>query len=209
MSQSRRVFTVLLVLTAVISATSITSHAQEQAPSRNAAGAGWIAPGVFATWEAHRDAPADGQAINAEAMPLIVDLLVLWRGNPGWFDYAQVSAGAGGNGKHGVKSRGKSVELRFDRRNDSVGLLRDTLALQGANVLLLDDVDNPNGVIIAGTRRIEPLDSGSDGQAAGDPIRALIRQSPEVFEFLRCDPVFADPNDPGTAITLGACSQLR
>lgn len=187
---------------------SIAGHAQQPASVTRAAGAGWLAPGVFATWEGHRSADSQGGDPDA---PLTLDLLVLWRGSPGWFDFEKVAAGAGApNGTHSVTSRGRSVRLTFDRERGTVRLQRDTLELQGANVLLLDDVDNPAGALIAGTRIVDPSALALPTRTpSGDPVRTLLRQAPELVDYLRCDPIFADPNDPGTLVTLGTCVQFR
>jgi hypothetical protein len=208
MATKRRSTVGLMVLAALCLAAG-RMHAQESPGRQHAAGAGWLSPGVFVTWEAHRDAAPDGQE---DATPLTLDLLVLWRGTPGWFAYDKVSAHAGApNGRHGVTSNEKSVQLLFNRQTGTVRIGRETIELQGANVLLLDDVDNPNGALIAGTRIADPLaiGAGNRGEPAADPVKELIRQTPELFEYLRCDPAFADPNEPATVLTLGSCLALR
>jgi hypothetical protein len=211
-SESPRAGLLITRITTVVLATivmTMSGRAQEPAAVVRAAGAGWLAPGVFATWEGHRS--ADSQTNDPET-PLTLDLLVLWRGSPGWFDYEKVAAGAGApRGTHSVTSRGRTVRLTFDRERGTVRLQRDTLDLQGANVLLLDDVDNPAGALVAGTRIVDPaaLMLPTQTTVSADPVRTLLRQAPELVDYLRCDPIFADPNDPGTLVTLGTCTQLR
>jgi hypothetical protein len=93
-----------------------------------------------------------------------------------------------------------------------VRIQRQTITLDGANVLLLDDVDNANGASVAGTMRVDPVISAGRPAQSGpnvDPLAEMIKRSRELFDFLRCDPIFTDPSDPGTAMRLRQCAELR
>src|SRR3954467_15750278 len=70
MVSPRQPLTLVLMTALVICFASIAGRAQQQEPAESAAGAGWLAPGVFATWEAHRDAAPDGQPATTDAAPL-------------------------------------------------------------------------------------------------------------------------------------------
>ena len=206
MAVPRRAIRVFLVMSVLTCLTAISGRAQQSGFAGGAAGSGAVSPSVVATWEAHFEPPAGQQVTDPSAVPLMLDLLVLWRSNPGWFDDRSLSTGSGGSdGVHRVASRGRSLELRFDRRTGTVRIQRQTITLQGANVLLLDDVDAANGVLVAGTMRVDPVVSAGRPAPSGsnvDPLAEMIRRSPELFDFLRCDPIFTDPNDPGTPMRL-------
>lgn len=208
-----RAMTVVLVMAALTCNISISGRAQPSGFGGGAGGSGPVSPSVVATWAAHFEAPAGQQVTDPFGVPLMLDLLVLWRGNPGWFDEASLSTGSGGtDGVHHVASRGRSLELRFDRRTETVQIQRRTITLQGANVLLLDDVDNANGVLVAGMIRVDPAVSAGRPAQGGpnvDPLAEMIRRSPALFDFLRCDPVFTDPNDPSASMRLRQCAELR
>lgn len=213
MAALRRATTVFLVIAVLTCITSISGRAQQSGFAGGGGGSGPLSPSVIATWEAHFDPPVGQQVTDPFSVPLMLDLLVLWRGNPGWFDDASLSTGSGGSdGVHRVASRGHSLELRFDRRTGTVHIQRQTIALLGANVLLLDHVDDTGNVLVAGTMQVDPVISSGRPARGGpsvDPLAEIIRRSPELFDYLQCDPFFTDPNDPGTSIKLRNCAKLR
>lgn len=63
------------------------------------------------------------------------------------------------------------------------------VGLGDSNVLLVDDVDGATGPKIVDSVRVEPL-----FEQSGNGVDALVRQSPELVEFLRCDDAMADPS---------------
>jgi hypothetical protein len=182
-------------------------------------GSGPLSPSVFATWDAHYQPPPGQVVADPAQVPLMLDLLVLWRGSPGWLDgvtfasTAGSSPGTGGSdGEHTVKTAGQSFEVRFDRRADTVDVQGRTIALHGANVLLLDDVGNAGGLTVAGTITVRAaMSSGPPAQGGPNthPLAELFHGSAELFDYLRCDPAFADPNDPAAPMKLRSCEELR
>lgn len=195
---------------------SPSGYAQQPGFGGGAGGGGPLSPSVVGTWDAYFEPQGGGPVSDPSAVPmvpLVLDLLVLWRGAPGWFDDASLEAGAGGSdGVHRVSSRGIAVEVRFDRQTDTVSIQGQTIALQGANVLLIDEMSDARGVLIAGTLRIDRLVSGVRAGRGGpsvDPLSEMIRKSPALFAYLRCDPAFTDPSDPATTMRLRQCEQLR
>jgi hypothetical protein len=151
-----------------------------------------ISPAVVATilTRQERDKPPE------------LELLVLWRGTPGWFMQAQGGGGgmsSGGNGGGGIGDGGRgpvyqrmffgslSFELEFDPQKQTAKIQGREVSLQNANVILVDDVDSAGGPQILGTRWVEPhLAAGPMG------VESIIQRSPELFEFLRCDAILAD-----------------
>jgi hypothetical protein len=97
------------------------------------------------------------------------------------------------------------LELEFDASARTVRFGGQTIDLNDANVLLVDVADNGGSVVstlsvpaqLAGGR---PAQSGANV----DPFVGLIRRSPALFEFLRCDPLFAP-----TADQLNYCATMR
>lgn len=121
-------------------------------------------------------------------------LLVLWRGSSAWF------MRRGPRGSEGSATAGQIMErLEYGGLNLSVAVntLTGTVRIQdktvqlkptNANVILVDSVDSQSGPSVFGTVRIDP--SLPDGSRAIEPV---LRKSPEIVSFLRCDIKVADP----------------
>lgn len=172
---------------------------------RAASGTSVVSPAVVATWFTHR-VPSGGWAL---------DLLVLWRGTPGWFMADGGSGGAGegslppsaGEGQRGPEVQhlffgNLSLEVRFDPVAGTAQIQDEILSLQGANVILVDEVDSAQGLRIAGTVWVAPQLPESPVQ-----LEALVRRSPELFSFLRCDTPLPDPQAQHMLDLL--CAQMR
>jgi|SRR5579862_1390093 len=133
-----------------------------------------------------------------------LELLVLLRGTPGWLS----RSGSGGSGSGGGGSQrpdgtrfqyayqsadfgGKTFTINFDVGAQTAKFLDHDIALKDANVVLVDDADTATPTFV-GTRWVEPrLTSDSD------PIAAVIRQSSELYEYLRCEATASpDPSVP-------------
>jgi hypothetical protein len=181
---------------------TIENKAQHMQPNAWMSGCSALSPSVVATYEGRGQMP-DG--------PMLVDLVVLWRGSPGWYDESTDSAEVGGSsGAHRIRSRTGLVEIRFDSSTRVVQVHGNAVPLQNNNVLLLDDVDGSGGVKIAGMLRVDPpVRPTSKGGQNVDVIDAVVQQSSELFEYLRCDARFARPDDPQSQIQLRHCEQLR
>lgn len=135
-----------------------------------------LSPAVVGAWLTHSDAPGSGT----------LDLLVLWRGSPGWPLRGGPRGGSGGGSSTGrrgltVKYGGLFLQVLFDgpaRLAETEGI---KVPLNDDNVLLVDDVDSAGGPRVVKTLRVDP--------ALSDPSRAeiVIRRSPELVAYLRCD----------------------
>jgi hypothetical protein len=73
--------------------------------------------------------------------------------------------------------------------------LNREFSLKDTNVVLVDFVDAPGGPAIVGSRWIEPGPPAPPVMpgAAPDPVAGVIRRSPELFDYLRCDLSLSDP----------------
>ena len=151
-------------------------------------------PTVVASWRAH-DNYADGSSTT---------LLVLWRGTPGWFMAGGRGSGSGGGGGAGrggsyayeyMTFGGRTFVMEFDDDRKIVKLLNQEISLKDANVVLVDFVDSAGGATIVGYRWVEPGPPAPPlvAGAAADPIAGVMKRSPDLYEYLRCDLMVPDP----------------
>jgi hypothetical protein len=183
----------------IVALSSLLAHAQTPSIHFSTSGGGSLSPSVVATWEMTGEPGAGSSNL---------DLLVLWRGKPGWFDERVDGIAAGGSDHvHRILSPRGNMELRFDPNGRTVSINGQLITLRGANVLLLDDVDKPGGTRVAGTARGDTPSSRSGPSL--DPLTAIMRSSPPLFDFLRCDNASVDPTDPNAKQKLLNCSQFR
>lgn len=148
-----------------------------------------VSPAVVATWMVRRDPNASSE----------LDLLVLWRGSPGWFlkEGTQESSGGSSSSAGGQNDLvferasfgGIRLQVVFDGSKRTARVLDDEVELGSDNVILVDDVDGANGPQIARSMKV-------DGQFAKEPaeINEIVSRNPELYEFLRCDARVPDPN---------------
>jgi len=160
-----------------------------------------ISPTVVSTYCGHRQ---DGNEV--------VDLLVLWRGAPGWFNRAGgrgKGAGSSGNSAYQYAQFGDvsiGIELNGEARTAKVH--DEVVSLESSNVVLVDGVDEPDHGHIVGTRWIEPT-----YPADGDPLLLTLQRQTELADYLRCDLAMPEPPAPAPMRRLrnepDVCTQLR
>lgn len=174
----------------------------QQQPVATLGGGGQLSSSVNATWTA-QGPPPDG--------PWTLELLVLWRGSPGWWETPGIRSGTSVDSPIGGQSRlviqsvsigGRILELQFDPQTREARLQTQVVALGESNVLLVDAVDSAAGPRIVGRVRVEPV-----FEESGTAVDALVRQSPELVDFLRCDAAMADPNLQ--EMMARRCAQIR
>ncbi len=121
----------------------------------------------------------------------VLDLLILWRGKPGWFQrHRPGSSGGGGSrvfgaGTNGVVSQSQTYgdvtiafAANFDTNEVTIG--RSTVQLDHINTVIVDDVGGDwRTAATLWTEPRLPLD--------GDWNLALVRRSRELLRYLRCD----------------------
>jgi hypothetical protein len=113
-------------------------------------------------------------------------LLILWRGQPLWF---QGSGGSGSSHRGNVdtirvRRGGRELVAVFssDPRSLTIQGKPVTLDPADSNVVLLDNVDSASGPTVAGTLRVDP--SLPDGIK---DVTALLKRSPRIVSFLQCE----------------------
>jgi hypothetical protein len=124
----------------------------------------------------------------------MLDLLVLWRGTPGWFNRAGGRGSSGGSSGVGAGRGTKGfayqystygditigVDLNFDANTAKIG--EEVFALDSVNIVFIDGVGEPGGGRVYDTRWIEPK-----LPLVGDPNVLIAQRSREVVNYLRCD----------------------
>jgi hypothetical protein len=159
------------------------ADAQGQPRARSSGGATqWMSPSVVATWLTRR----------VDAGPEQLELLVLWRGDPGWFlrpgNEIRSDSRSPTVGRHTIVYGDIRLTLDYDHSTRSAVVNGNTLTLGEHNVVLVDEVDVPSGPRVVRTFRVVPEMPGSAGQ-----LSPLLTRSPEIMTFLRCDaPIPAD-----------------
>ena len=142
-----------------------------------------------------------------------LDLLVLWRGSPGWFTRGGSSSG-GGNG-HGGFGQWRTqhwmsygdIMLTVDLVSNSKDFDRDvTVAtilgreIPLGHIVMIDGADTKHPAIVA-TRFMDAPITGND------TVAVAVKSSPELFEFLRCDAPM--PNPDMQDMIRSVCDRMR
>jgi hypothetical protein len=188
------------LMIAALSAIVPAVHAQPSAGSNRV-----LSPTTVAYWQQHDNGDGTGS----------LDLLVLWRGSPGWF--FRSGGTSGGGGAHGGFGQWQAthwmtygdVTLTLDLKSTSkdfnpattvVTILDREIALRDTNVVLIDAADSGTPMII-GARYVDPRFSGTDA------VAAIVKRTAELFEFLQCDVTLPDANQQ--AMMALVCGQMR
>lgn len=164
-----------------------------------------VSSSVVATFCGH---PAAGDEM--------LDVLILWRGRPGWF-YRQSHSGVGYGGSSldsGGWTRGHvsqfatygDVTIGFDADFDAetVKIGEVILPIDRFNTVVVDAVDEPAARHISARRRTEPRLA-----LTGEPNLELARRSPAFVTDLRCDePMPVPPPTPQVRV-ITVCEKLR
>ena len=153
-----------------------------------------ISPAVVATWV------TEGSAGESDRL----QLLVLWRGTPGWFLRPGGSSVYGGQSagryQQTITQGGFKFTLEYDSSKRVAVVNGKTIDLQDDNVVLVDDVDAAAGPRVTDTMRVDYRMPRSAGQ-----IGLVLRASPEIMSFLRCDA--KAPDGRGQAFLERLCLQ--
>ena len=201
MRSSRRLSFVLVILLA-----SAGRAESPQAESvEGSSGSRLVSPSVVATWIVRKEAHGTSQ----------LELLVLWRGTPGWFMRAGSEESSnsdsiqsteddrgGGTVVEQLSYGGLRLELEFDRAKRTARVQNHDVGLESANVILVDEVDAVDGPQIAGSLHVDPSLTSEPAE-----VEAIVRRSPEIYEFLRCDASVPDANTQEVIETL--CARMK
>jgi hypothetical protein len=178
-----------------------TTDSQERhIPGPTEVGSVPISPAVIATFIAHGEpstiTPTPGQPPPVPPLkltgPMTLDLLVLWRGAPGWFlkDGHQSSSGGGDDRGHvnvRLEQAGVVLEINLDTQNGTARIAGEELVLGDANVILVDGVDLPEGPKVVGTQYVDPLT-----EPLPDGLYIILRRAPDLLPFMQCGAVLPD-----------------
>jgi hypothetical protein len=145
----------------------------------------------------------------------VVDLMILWRGQPGWFQ--RHGAGPiGGGGSHTIgATNGRVSEYRmyngvtirydadFDAGTVTISGLAAPIGLEKVNAVLVDGVDQSTGAHLRGTLRIAP--SVTFG---GDHNLKVIQSSRTLVAFLQCGIPMPASRGPVPQPVITVCEKL-
>jgi len=164
-----------------------------------------VSPSVVATFCGH--------AAGGDEM---MDLLILWRGAPGWF-YKKGNAGVGSGGflqDFGGWTKGRvsqhasygDVEIAFEADFDAASVKIDevVLPIDRFNTVVVDAVDEPAARHIASRRRTEPR-----LPLTREPNLELARRSADLVNDLRCDVPMPPPPPIPQASVITVCDKLK
>ena len=151
-----------------------------------------ISPAVMATFIAHGEPqppPIPPQTLTG---PMTLDLLVLWRGAPGWFLKGDHSSGSSWGDDRGhvnvrLEQGGVVLEIDLNKQNGTARIAGHDLALGDANVILVDGVDLPEGPKVVGTQSVDPLT-----EPLPDGLYIILRRAPDLLPFMQCGAVLPD-----------------
>ena len=136
-----------------------------------------------------------------------LDLVVVWRGNPGWFMRGSRRGSSGGGSgdtfRQTIQYGDLELEVAFHTTRRTVDIQGKVVDLGNANVILVDHVDSAEGPRVVSTLRIDGEVPADDGRARVEPV---LGRSAEVISFLRCDPPM--PDGKGQASIDRLCAQV-
>jgi hypothetical protein len=168
----------------LMAAVAVFGQSQETATC----GSNIVSPTVVSTYCGHRMDSVE-----------MLDLMILWRGTPGWFQRAG-GGGGGGGSSQGGGTKGRvyqystygDITIGFDADFDAntVKIGEELLALGGVNAVFVDGVDEPGARRISATRWIEP---GLALTSDMNKMLVLARRSRELLDYLRCDIPMPEP----------------
>ena len=190
-----------LAVTGVLALSAIAAVGAQVERTR-VTGARVVSVSAAATWF-NRTAASD---------PPEVQLLVLWRGTPGWVmrGGAQSSTGIGReetlpDGRRGPTSHtalvgGLALTAQIDADGAVARIQGRSIPLKGVNVVLVDNVDSAQGLTVS-TRWVSPRLTSTD------VVGSIVSRSPELYAFIGCASELPDRRlQQMNAI---ACAQIR
>jgi len=192
----------ILTLSVVCTCVALVG-AQQSGTFSSSGGAGPLTRSVIATW-AGQGSPTSGG--------VRIDVLVLWRGKPGWPERLGISGmGAGGSEHaHIVKRRGEDfLRLTVDPKTRQVRLGGQELPLGDGNVVLVDDADLPGAAHIVDVLRVDPVVTAERSGPTAEPVTALVKASSALFEFVRCAAESVDTTDAERQHWLALCREME
>lgn len=129
----------------------------------------------------------------------LLDLFILWRGGPGWFQHgANAGGGSAGSREVGAGTKGKvyestdygGVTIAFYADFDAatVSIEGKEIPIRDVNTIFVDGIDGSEAARIVRTLHVEP-----NLPLADDVNAVLARRSPEIRQFLECQTPMPSP----------------
>jgi hypothetical protein len=172
-------FTVLLFVCAMAASAQSQRLRPSTMPAPTGSASQPVSNSALVTWVARYEGSDTGR----------LELLVVWRGAPGWYQRGPRSMSGGGSGDtfHSTNRFGDlELQLDFESAPGIAHVQGKRVELHGDNVILVDGVDKPGVTKVAGTLRIgNPTFSRRESEYP--PVGAVLRRSAEVLAFAGCD----------------------
>ena len=134
-----------------------------------------------------------------------IEILILWRGAPGWFFTPEHSQGGGaGTVVNGTLEYGSiRLDYSYDRVRRALQIGERIVPLApGENVVLVDDIERSGGRVM----KALALDFRFD--SPNPTLASILGPSAEVVAFLRCDRPGPDPRMQ-SKLNAMACDDLK
>src|SRR5262245_3661811 len=168
-------------------AVAVTILAAPAAQSSSNGGSATMSPSVVGSYFVSRD----GNDVAT------LELVVLWRGSPGWFMRSNGFASEHGLSPlpgrvYDIRQGGVRLTMSFNAATRVARVLdQDVPLTNGANVILVDDVDGPSGPRVVKTLKV----NGALG--SNRVLNYLILDTPELLDYMRCLSHIAGPQNGG------------
>jgi uncharacterized protein (TIGR02246 family) len=120
-----------------------------------------------------------------------LDLLVVWRGSPGWMRGGHRSRSAGGSGRTHASSEtfgDVQLDVEFDFATRIARVAEHHVSMGSDNVVLVDRVDERGRSVIVRTISIDGTLPGSSPD-----ISPVVARSPEIVSYIQCDAKVPNP----------------
>ena len=129
------------------------------------------------------------QSVRLAGNTRTLQLLVLWRGSPGWLYKGGSTRGGGTESPTMSSERGDvKVEVNMDAAAGQIWVQGKPHQLGSANVILVDHVDDSDGAQVVGMLTIDPHLEGPNS----DGLMHALKVAKELREFVQCDTKMPD-----------------
>jgi hypothetical protein len=129
-----------------------------------------MSPTVVASWYVRQ----------ARNQPNRLQLVVLWRGTPAWWNHPGC-IGSCGAADYTVQYGPVDLTLRYDPVKRIARVNGRDIDLRTDNVLYVDGVDAPGGPTVFRTSHIDPRMPGTFGQ-----MGSMLGNSQEILDYMQC-----------------------
>lgn len=137
-----------------------------------------------------------------------LELLILWRGSPGWFAKGGGSGSSGGGSgntwRHSFRDGGHEFDVSYDFASRIATVQGQDVRLRDANVILVDRADSSEGIQIVGTIKVDGTLEDAGGNRSPVRVLRVMGRSKEIRDFLRCDTPLPDPRMQASLASLCA-----